>query len=241
MTAAAILPAVQTKKCCGCKEHKPFPDFNKSKAGTLGLANICRVCTAAYKVKYKEKYPDKLRDSNRRRYEANKEKIRAQVAAYRLANPEAVSAAKKACYEKKKAAYIARIREYAATERGRMLRLAAQSKATKRRMAEDPVFAMKRRVYSCISSAISGKNYTKSSRTHEILGCSWVEFKAHIEKQFLKGMTWERRSEWHLDHIVPLSTAKTAEEVIALNHFTNFRPLWAQDNMLKSDRITHLI
>lgn len=54
-------------------------------------------------------------------------------------------------------------------------------------------------------------------------------------------MTWENRSEWHLDHIVPLATATTAEEVAALNHFTNFRPLWALDNMLKSDNVTHLI
>ena len=50
-------------------------------------------------------------------------------------------------------------------------------------------------------------------------------------------MTWENTSKWHKDHIIPLSTAKTYEEVIALNHYTNFQPLWSEDNILKSDRL----
>lgn len=46
---------------------------------------------------------------------------------------------------------------------------------------------------------------------------------------------------FELDHIVPLASAKTEEDVIRLNHFTNLRPMWAKDNIAKSDRITHLI
>ena len=45
----------------------------------------------------------------------------------------------------------------------------------------------------------------------------------------------------HIDHIVPISTASTEEEVIALNHFTNLRPMWARDNMVKGAKVTHLI
>lgn len=38
-------------------------------------------------------------------------------------------------------------------------------------------------------------------------------------------MSFENYGKWHLDHIIPLSTAKTEKEVIILNHYTNFQPL----------------
>ena len=46
-------------------------------------------------------------------------------------------------------------------------------------------------------------------------------------------MTWENRSEWHVDHIIPLATAKTEEDVYRLNHYTNLQPLWAHENIRK--------
>jgi hypothetical protein len=31
--------------------------------------------------------------------------------------------------------------------------------------------------------------------------------------------------EWDLDHIIPISSAKTKEDLIKLNHYTNLQPL----------------
>ena len=75
--------------------------------------------------------------------------------------------------------------------------------------------------------------------THEILGCNWDEFKIYLEKQFQLGMSWKNRSEWHIDHIIPLASAKTEEDVIRLNHYTNLQPLWAADNLRKSDKMDY--
>ena len=50
-------------------------------------------------------------------------------------------------------------------------------------------------------------------------------------------MSWENRQEWHLDHIYPVSLAKSEEELIRLNHYTNFQPLWAKDNLQKGNKI----
>jgi hypothetical protein len=50
-------------------------------------------------------------------------------------------------------------------------------------------------------------------------------------------MTLENHGEWHLDHIIPLASATTEEEIIKLNHYTNFQPLWAEENLSKGDRI----
>lgn len=109
------------------------------------------------------------------------------------------------------------------------------------RLANDPFFKLKMRTRRLIGDAIRRNGYTKQSRTHEILGCDWPTFKRHIELQFPKGMTWENRDKWHIDHIVPVSSANSENELIALNHFTNLRPLWATENLSKSNQATHLI
>ena len=41
----------------------------------------------------------------------------------------------------------------------------------------------------------------------------------------------------HIDHIIPMSTAKSEEEVIKLNQYTNLQLLKAEDNLEKSDKL----
>lgn len=111
----------------------------------------------------------------------------------------------------------------------------------RKRIREDPIYCIIQRVRARIGAALREGNFTKNSTTQQIIGCTWSEFKTHIERQFLQNMTWGDRDAWHIDHIIPLSTAKTEADVIALNHFTNLRPLWAKDNIAKSDTVLHLI
>lgn len=33
-----------TKRCCSCKEYKPFGEFHKDKSGHAGLAYSCKLC-----------------------------------------------------------------------------------------------------------------------------------------------------------------------------------------------------
>jgi hypothetical protein len=60
-----------------------------------------------------------------------------------------------------------------------------------------------------------------------------------LENQFVEGMNWENYGSkgWHIDHIIPLSSAKTVDEAISLNHYKNLQPLWAVDNMKKGNKI----
>lgn len=111
----------------------------------------------------------------------------------------------------------------------------------KQRINSDHVYAIRERVRCLIKECIKRSGSNKSSKTSEILGCSTIEFKKHIERQFTKGMSWENMGEWHLDHIVPISSAKTEEDIYALNHHTNLRPLWASENLRKSNKVEHLI
>ena len=102
------------------------------------------------------------------------------------------------------------------------------------------LYKIKKDIRKVVRRCLSDKGYTKRSRTNEILGCSFEDFKLHLERQFTKGMNWDNRDKWHIDHIIPMATAKTEEDVIRLNHYTNLRPLWAEENLSKSDKIiTH--
>ena len=85
-----------------------------------------------------------------------------------------------------------------------------------------------------IQSALNGN---KELHTVEYLGCTIAEFKAHIEKQFKEGMTWDNHGEWHIDHIIPLKYEKPSlEEVILRLHWENTQPLWASENIAKGNR-----
>lgn len=59
----------------------------------------------------------------------------------------------------------------------------------------------------------------------------------HIQLQFAPGMTWANHGDWHIDHRVPLASAKTIVEREKLCHYTNLQPLWAQDNLKKSSKL----
>ena len=83
------------------------------------------------------------------------------------------------------------------------------------------------------------KDIKKKNNTFEIIGCSPEFLKEHIEKQFTKGMSWDNHGQygWHIDHIVPLSSANTEDEIYKLCHYNNLQPLWAEENLRKSNKI----
>lgn len=100
-----------------------------------------------------------------------------------------------------------------------------------------PLFQIAKRIRATTRKAFKVKKIKKKNLTIEMLGCSFEVFKAHLQKQFTKGMGWHNMSKWHIDHIVPLASAKTESELIALAHFSNLRPMWAADNMSKHAKI----
>jgi hypothetical protein len=104
----------------------------------------------------------------------------------------------------------------------------------------DPIFNFKKKLRKRIGEAFKNKGFSKTSKTREILGAEWKVIKEYFEKRFQEGMTWENHGEWHIDHILPISTATSPEDVIRLNHYTNLQPLWAEDNIKKSDTLTPL-
>lgn len=110
-----------------------------------------------------------------------------------------------------------------------------ENRLRRKKRAENPVFAMSCRMRRALAHAISARKIDKSNTSASTVGLSWKDFTDYIGSRFLPGMTWDNRAEWEIDHIVPQACAKTEQDVIDLNHYLNLRPLWKQDNLLKSD------
>ena len=114
----------------------------------------------------------------------------------------------------------------------------------KKRKETDPLYKLTENIRRLILNSFKRKNLNKQSSTTNILGCSFSEFKIHIEVQFEPWMNWGNRgsstipkTKWQIDHIIPLATATCEADIIRLNHYTNLRPLCAKENRDKSDKI----
>ena len=102
---------------------------------------------------------------------------------------------------------------------------------------DDPLYKLKHNLRVRIKYFFKSKNIRKQSGTFDIVGCSPEFLKEYIEKKFTEGMSWKLLGQHiHIDHIIPLSSANTEEEIYKLCHYTNLQPLWAEDNLKKGNK-----
>ena len=155
-------------------------------------------------------------------YKAYREKNKERISEYRkkrrMANPEKSREECRKYYNSNKEKFLERRRN---------------------RLKSDIGFKMRTNLCRRINHSI--KKGFKSKSTLELLGCSVDYLKKHLESQFKEGMSWENRHLWHIDHIMPVSMAKTYDEVVRLNHYKNLRPLWAHENLSKSDKTPEIL
>lgn len=169
---------------------------------------------------YKEKdriYYQKVKDTVRKEYyEQNKERISEHNTEYWKENREdrlEVQRKRRAKPEEKR-----KIADY-----------------VKKRRDENPLVALSHNIRVRVTEAFSRGNYLKRSKTQAYLGMSYPEVKEYLESLFDEDMTWENYGEWHVDHIIPLSSAETEAEMLALAYYKNLQPLWAVENLSKND------
>lgn len=109
-----------------------------------------------------------------------------------------------------------------------------------RRYCHEPLFKLKRCLRARVLEAFKVNKWLKTGKHAEILGCTYEEAKAHLEKQFTNGMTWANHGngegKWNIDHIVPLDIAKTPDDLVKLNHYSNLQPLWWRNNLTKGNK-----
>lgn len=219
------------KVCSKCGEEKELSEFNfRSDSGKY--RNDCKTCKKHYNKDY---------------YKNNSEEIIKNVKEYSDSNRDKKSEYIKQYYAQNRDLIIAKNLEYYKKNK-KHLRYADNINRKNRRI-NDSIFKLKCNIQRRISHSLTRNNFTKKSRTHEILGCSISEFKIYLESKFEDWMNWDNYGNWNgivnnvnmswdVDHIIPLSSAKTEDDIIKLNHYTNLQPLCSYVNrVIKRDKI----
>ena len=235
------------KVCKECEIEKEITEFFLNKKMKDGVLNQCKKCVylknkEKRKITYlnnkekikiylennKEKIQKKSKEYNIKYYELNRQKILNYQKEYRIYNID---------YEKE---YERKYRENNKSK---------GSEYNRNRKKYDILYKFSLNIRNNIYVAFKNKGYKKTSKTKEILGCSFEELKEYIESKFENWMNWDNKGlyngefnyGWDVDHIIPISSAKTEEEIILLNHYSNLQPLCSKINRdIKRDNLFYI-
>lgn len=218
----------------------------------------------AYKRQYYLAHKAQSKTQRRRWYLAHKRETAECNRRWREANPDRAKAAALKCKRVWEANNVERIRTYwreaarrkyadpkrMAKHLQRVARwtsahkdeLRAWARAyEKRKRRSDIWYRVSRNLRARVCSSIRGAGAKKSARFAALVGCSPSELMAHLQAQFLPGMTWKNYGPrgWHIDHIlecVRFDLQDPAQQR-ACFHYTNLRPLWAEVNIRRSQHL----
>ena len=219
---------METKVCSKCKEDKKVCEFGNSKSSKDGLLYCCKKCNSERGKKYVKENPKKVLEQQKKWRDKNPEWVYNRHKKWREENPEKVKELKKNWIDKNPK----KRKQYRENHKPRKRERRKESRDT------DPVFNLTNRMRCRLWKYLKIFEITKKNKTFDIVGCTPEFLKEHLEKQFTEGMSWELLGKHiHIDHIIPLSSAKTEDELYKLCHYTNLQPLWAEDNLKKSNKI----
>lgn len=259
---------MEGKVCTKCSEWKSLGLFGNDKRVRDGKRSWCRDCGNLMKRENNKKDPSRKSAADRRYREKNKEKIAQRDAIYARENAETIKEKKRTrrlqSLDEERAKGRERRLKNPEGERERTsrwyknhrqeaLQYAAEWSENNREKRREISIRYNRKVRSTpkgrLSSNISRgvyralKSGKQGKSTFSLMDYSLGELMAHLERQFLPGMTWENYGDWHVDHKVPLAahnfeTPKDLDFKRAWS-LENLQPMWAKDNHSKGAKIIY--
>lgn len=215
------------KLCPKCQTRKPKDEFGKSLDRTDGLRPWCKICHNACNKKWRQENPEAQNRATRDWERRNPDRVRAKNLRFKQSNP--------ARFSELQARWRANNRDRALEIQRKSVRKSRTSISGKLRY----------RVSNSVrSSLVRGKG---GMTTFDLLGYTLGELFSHLERQFTKGMSWDkfRSGMIHIDHILPLSSFNIQSHDSASFRqawaLSNLRPIWAQENLRKSSKRLFLI
>jgi len=205
---------------------------NKEKIRAYNDANKDRI--KAQRKAYREANKDKVKAQQKVYAEANKEKLKEYNKSYHEANKDKHTEYKRVHYHTNKEEYRNRSKKY---QQNNKERIKERRKAHYEEIKTNPSLALqaaKSKLRVAVYNAFKRIRKNKPTDTQALLGCSWEEAKSHMESLFKEGMSWQNHGEWHIDHIRPVSSF-TEDDLDLMNHISNLQPLWASENLEKSN------
>lgn len=183
-----------------------------------------------YASEYSKNNKEKIKgySNNKDYYEKNKATLSVKSTEYRNNNKDSIKLRDKLYYENNKREICRKQCEY-----------------IKNRRLTDPLFRLQLNIRTLIRKSFTVKDYSKPTKTINILGCTIEEFKLHLESKFESWMSWDNYGlyngtlnyGWDIDHIIPLCTGNTIDVIYSLNHYSNLQPLCSYTNRnIKKDK-----
>lgn len=130
-------------------------------------------------------------------------------------------------------------RDAAANRMYRNANHATLSMKKRQRYASSQAIRVKSLLRGRTRRAISSAGGKKQSTTMKLTGIDSDGLVRWLEGQFVDGMSWENHGEWHVDHIIPCAAfdLTDADQQRVCFHYTNLRPLWGAENLVKRDSL----
>jgi hypothetical protein len=214
------------KICRKCGIEKEKSEYYKQKHSHDGYENNCKKCKTISTMQFRKNdatYKERHNEQARRYRDNNKDKVKESAKYYYENNKEKIKDYVKDYYSKKE--------NYNRKIKGNL-------KNRKERLKSDPLFNLSQKIRNVIRFSFKKRKFRKKSKTSEIIGCSFDELKMYLESKFEPWMNWENRGlyngslnyGWDIDHIIPLDSANSEQDIIKLNHFTNLQPLCSYVN-----------
>ncbi len=217
---------MKTKICTKCYKYKNLSNFSKN-----GTSCWCKQCVKEYNKDYNIKNKKRLKIQKQQFYQEHKEEIINKVQEYAKDHKKSIIIYQKQYKDKNKE----KSKQYQKSYQNR--RNQQRNKRYKIDINYKLIELLRGRLYKAL------KNNWKKGKTIELLACSIEELKKHLESKFTEGMNWKThgrgKGKWNIDHIKPCSSfdlSKPEEQHKCFN-FNNLQPLWAIDNLRKSDKI----
>lgn len=251
------------RKIYNAKWQLQHKDPNKTKR-VVKTAEERKLSKAASDRTYAESHKEDIRKYKKKYYNDNLISIKEKKASYYLGksdvikekssrrfrnNRDMVLLSQKIYYNNNKKLISEKNRIY--RSKNKLTITNRKSRAMNIRMKSDPLFKFSVNVKTLIRNSFRIVGDSKSTKTQSILGCTMPEFKLYIESQFEPWMNWsnygnwngvptERNVAWDLDHKVPVSSATTKDDIVLLNHWSNFQPLCSYENRwVKSNKLQY--
>ena len=235
---------MESKICTKCQLEINLCDFSKDKTSKDGLQTQCKNCKKEYRKNNKDKLnilqqqyrknnPDKIASFHQNSLEYQKK--------YYLLNKEDKNKKSQIYYQENKTKISIKQKEYA------QLNKTNRNKNEIYRRKNNNLYNLTVSIRNLIGQSFKNLGVKKNSKTSVILGCSFDEFRSYLESQFLPWMNWDNKGNpkdgvyetnktWDIDHIIPLTSATTEEELLKLNYYTNLQPLCSYTNrFIKKD------
>jgi hypothetical protein len=193
--------------------------------------------------KYREKNSEKIKESSKQYYQENKEIINEKSNQYYQDNIENIKERSNQYYQKNKKTINKYHKEYYSINKESILKQVKEYRLNnkeyiynlqKKKHNNNPHVRTWRNI---LKNTLNRMDKEKSSKTIDMLGYSPEDLKIHMESLFSDGMCWENHGEWHIDHKIPINAFNKDTSMDIVNSLDNLQPLWASDNLSKSDKV----